>query len=258
MLTDAGDIDCDNAVIAAGAYSKQLAAAAGDRVPLETERGYHVVINDPGVEPRYPVMPSDGKMAFVMTPQGLRIGGQVELAGLEAEPNWKRAEVLRSSRARFIPDLPTPSDASNTGWGIGLRRRTGCRALARPRAAPTSACFRSRPCRADRRCGDGAAGGRSGQRQAAIDRSGAVFGDAVPIGRCARSRSAQRPRPLSWRTVPRHGAMSAVMAQRLGLSLRGAQHRSNPPHKGATRPNVLQHGMPHHDSGVALLPRYPL
>jgi D-amino-acid dehydrogenase len=106
VLTDAGEVDADNAVIAAGAYSKQLAAAAGDRVPLETERGYHVVISDPGVMPRYPVMPSDGKMAFAMTPAGLRIGGQVELAGLEAEPNWQRADVLLRFVRKVYPDVP--------------------------------------------------------------------------------------------------------------------------------------------------------
>ena len=58
-----GEIACDKAVIAAGAWSQTLAAAAGDRVPLETERGYHAVITDPGIAPRYPMMPSDGKMA---------------------------------------------------------------------------------------------------------------------------------------------------------------------------------------------------
>jgi D-amino-acid dehydrogenase len=106
VVTDAGEIEADKAVIAAGAYSKQLAATAGDRVPLETERGYHVVISDPGVEPRYPVMPSDGKMAFAMTPAGLRIGGQVELAGLEAEPNWQRADVLLAFVRKVYPGVP--------------------------------------------------------------------------------------------------------------------------------------------------------
>jgi len=106
VLTDSGEIAADKAVIAAGAYSKQLAAAAGDRVPLETERGYHVVIKDPGVDPRYPVMPSDGKMAFAMTPAGLRIGGQVELAGLEAAPNWQRAAVLLAFARQVYPDVP--------------------------------------------------------------------------------------------------------------------------------------------------------
>ncbi|MSP01696.1 MAG: FAD-dependent oxidoreductase [Acetobacteraceae bacterium] len=106
VITTDGEVAADKSVIAAGAYSKQLAAAAGDRVPLETERGYHVVISDPGVEPRYPVMPSDGKMAFAMTPAGLRTGGQVELAGLEAAPNWKRAEVLLKFVREVYPGVP--------------------------------------------------------------------------------------------------------------------------------------------------------
>jgi D-amino-acid dehydrogenase len=124
VKTDAGDIAADKAVIAAGAYSKQLAAAAGDRVPLETERGYHVVISDPGVEPRYPLMPSDGKMAFAMTPKGLRVGGQVELAGLEAAPNWKRAEVLLAFVRKVYPDVPADLPPERIKMWMGHRPST--------------------------------------------------------------------------------------------------------------------------------------
>jgi D-amino-acid dehydrogenase len=106
VRTETGEIECDKAVIAAGAYSKQLAAVLGDRVPLETERGYHVVIEHPEAEPRLPIMPSDGKMACVMTPQGLRLAGQVELAGLTAAPNWRRADVLRDFARKVFPGLP--------------------------------------------------------------------------------------------------------------------------------------------------------
>jgi D-amino-acid dehydrogenase len=124
VLTDAGEIEADKAVIAAGAYSKQLAAAAGDRVPLETERGYHVVISDPGVAPRYPVMPSDGKMAFAMTPSGLRIGGQVELAGLAAPPNWGRADVLLRFARKVYPDVPDDLPAERVKRWMGHRPST--------------------------------------------------------------------------------------------------------------------------------------
>ncbi len=106
VLTGADAIAADKAVIAAGAWSKVLAAAAGDRVPLETERGYHAVITEPGIVPRYPVMPSDGKMGCVMTPQGLRLAGQVELAGLVTAPDWRRATVLRDFARKVFPDLP--------------------------------------------------------------------------------------------------------------------------------------------------------
>ncbi len=121
VLTDTGEVEADSAVIAAGAHSKQLAAAAGDRVPLETERGYHVVISDPGVTPRYPVSPSDGKMAFAMTPAGLRIGGQVELAGIEAAPNWKRAEVLLAFARNVYPGLPVDLPPERVKMWMGHR-----------------------------------------------------------------------------------------------------------------------------------------
>ena len=116
-----GEIAADKAVIAAGAWSKQLAAAAGDRVPLETERGYHAVIADPGIAPRYPVMPSDGKMGCVMTPQGLRLAGQVELAGLDAAPNWKRAAVLRDFARSVYPGLPHDLAAEQVKFWMGHR-----------------------------------------------------------------------------------------------------------------------------------------
>jgi D-amino-acid dehydrogenase len=124
VLTDSGEIAADRAVIAAGARSHVLAAAAGDRVPLETERGYHAVIADPGITPRYPVMPSDGKMACVMTPQGLRLAGQVELAGLDAAPNWRRAEVLRDFARRVFPDVPADLPASRVKVWMGHRPST--------------------------------------------------------------------------------------------------------------------------------------
>ena len=124
VRTGSGEIAADRAVIAAGARSRELAAAAGDKVPLETERGYHVLIKDPESGPRLPMMPSDGKMAHVMTPQGLRIAGQVELAGLDAAPNWKRAEILRDFAIQTWPGLPSDLPAERIQVWMGHRPST--------------------------------------------------------------------------------------------------------------------------------------
>jgi D-amino-acid dehydrogenase len=93
------------AVVAAGIWSKPLAAQLGDRVPLESERGYHLMIRDPEVLPRIPVADADGK--FVATPMefGLRLAGTVEFAGLTAPPNWRRATVLLTQARRMYPAL---------------------------------------------------------------------------------------------------------------------------------------------------------
>ena len=48
VTTSQGEVACDAAVIAAGVHSKPLARAAGDDVPLESERGYHAEISEIG------------------------------------------------------------------------------------------------------------------------------------------------------------------------------------------------------------------
>ena len=106
VRTDGGEIPADAAVIAAGAWSGRLAAAVGDPVPLATERGYHAVIAAPESAPRHPVMPSDGKMSITRMSQGLRLAGQVELAGLTAPPDWRRAAILREFAHHLFPGLP--------------------------------------------------------------------------------------------------------------------------------------------------------
>lgn len=121
VVTDQGEVPADRAVISAGARSKPLAAAAGDRLPLETERGYHAVISAPEAGPRTPMMPSDGKMSVTMSSAGLRCAGQVEIAGLEAEPNWRRAEILRDHLLRSFPGLPRDLDPARVKFWMGHR-----------------------------------------------------------------------------------------------------------------------------------------
>ena len=122
VLTEAGEIAADRAVIAAGAHSRKLAAAAGSDVPLETERGYHAMVVDAEVGPRTPMMPYDGKMSVTWTDRGLRCAGQVEIAGLEAAPNWKRAEILRDHLLRSFPNLPRDLPKDRVKFWMGHRR----------------------------------------------------------------------------------------------------------------------------------------
>ena len=100
-----GEVVADAAVIAAGAHSKPLAAQLGDTVPLETERGYHAMLRAPEVMPRVPTSDAEGK--FVATPmaEGLRFAGTVELAGLQAEPDWRRARILLRQASKLFPAL---------------------------------------------------------------------------------------------------------------------------------------------------------
>ena len=95
----------ERVVIAAGAASGGLSGQLGTPLPVEAERGYHVTIEDPGVMPRIPVSNVDAK--FVCSPMnmGLRVAGTAEFAGYDAEPNWRRAELLEAQVRTMFPGV---------------------------------------------------------------------------------------------------------------------------------------------------------
>ncbi|MDX8519218.1 NAD(P)/FAD-dependent oxidoreductase [Mesorhizobium dulcispinae] len=96
-------------VIAAGAFSRPLAAQAGDRIPLETERGYHLEFPTETPLLTRPVCPVD--LGFYMTPMAgrLRVAGTVELGGLLAPPNPRRLALLDRGVRQFFPNPGKPS-----------------------------------------------------------------------------------------------------------------------------------------------------
>jgi glycine/D-amino acid oxidase-like deaminating enzyme len=124
IRTESGTLAADAAVVAAGIWSKPLAAELGDTIPLETERGYHLIIRAPEVAPRIPTADADGK--FVATPMetGLRFAGTVELAGLAAPPNWERARVLLKHARRMYPALKDSYPQERLAMWMGHRPST--------------------------------------------------------------------------------------------------------------------------------------
>ncbi len=106
------EVACDAAVIATGIHSAPLALHCGDRVPLASERGYHIVLHDTQLPMPMPIMPADGKMANTPTRQGLRLAGQVELARTHDPPNWNRADILLAHARKAYPAL---RDLKNVG-----------------------------------------------------------------------------------------------------------------------------------------------
>lgn len=96
-------------VLAAGAWSRALAAQAGDRVPLDTERGYHLEFDMQTPPLSRPATPVSRGFYFCPMQGRLRVAGTVELGGLKAPPSPHRIRhLLRGARAIF-PDLPEPS-----------------------------------------------------------------------------------------------------------------------------------------------------
>ena len=105
VLKDGRRLPVDEVVICAGAYSAKLAKDLGEPIPLETERGYHTQIMAPGISMKHSIIwPAK---AFMVTPTagGIGVGGTVEMAGLDAVPDYRRAKVTVKRAKEALPNL---------------------------------------------------------------------------------------------------------------------------------------------------------
>jgi D-amino-acid dehydrogenase len=116
-LGDGRRLSANFVINCAGAWSHHLAATIGERIPLETERGYNTTLPRSAFDAKRMLI--FGEEGFVLTPlsNGIRIGGAVELAGLKRPPNFKRSTAMLQKAKRYLPDLDTEG---GTQW-MGFR-----------------------------------------------------------------------------------------------------------------------------------------
>jgi len=114
----AGDVTSDRVVVSAGVWSRSLAGQMGDRIPLDTERGYNATYPKNTFGLGRPVM-YEGE-GFVTTPldTGDRVGGAVEFAGTEARPNHERTSAMVRRLKRFLPHVETEAVAAKRWMGF--------------------------------------------------------------------------------------------------------------------------------------------
>lgn len=115
-VTAEGRIEAEALVIACGARSGPLAAAAGFGVPLEAERGYHMQAAgiDSGLE--RPVFHGENHIGVTQMREGLRIGGTVEFAGPDAPPTPGRARRIFDLGRRMLADPDIAEGARQQPW----------------------------------------------------------------------------------------------------------------------------------------------
>ena len=120
VRTDAGMRPVEHVVLAAGAFSGSLARQLGIRVPLESERGYHVMVKSAATGLRIQTISAERKFVAAPMETGLRLSGTVEFAGLSAPPNMNRTDILLRQGAVMFPGL----DVSNVDRWMGHRPGT--------------------------------------------------------------------------------------------------------------------------------------
>ncbi|MGI9423836.1 MAG: NAD(P)/FAD-dependent oxidoreductase [Hyphomicrobiaceae bacterium] len=113
LRTSDGAIAAHSFVIAAGVWSRPLAAQLGTRVPLEAERGYHTMFNGTNVRMNGGIISVDRHVAVTPMQDGIRVGGVAEFAAPDDRPNYDIAKLVRRHGRALFPDL---RDENTTEW----------------------------------------------------------------------------------------------------------------------------------------------
>ena len=100
----------DKLVIACGAFSKRLTDNLDEKIPLDTERGYHVHFKDCDHLLKRPVIFSNRGFGITPMEQGLRVVGTVEFGGLNNPPSKGTIKNLINNAKYMLGDLPEHED----------------------------------------------------------------------------------------------------------------------------------------------------
>ena len=100
----------DKIVIACGSFSKKLTDNLGEKIPLDTERGYHVHFKDCDHLLSRPVIFQNRGFGITPMEQGLRVVGTVEFGGLDNPLSKSRVKNLINNAKYMMGDLPEHED----------------------------------------------------------------------------------------------------------------------------------------------------
>ena len=110
IKTDLNSYNFDKAVIACGAFSKKFTDQVDEKIPLDTERGYHVHFKGYDHLLSRPVIFLNGGFGITPMEQGLRVVGTVEFGGLINPPSKKRILNLVNNAKYLLPQLKEHHD----------------------------------------------------------------------------------------------------------------------------------------------------
>ena len=105
LVTPDGSIPAQRLVLAAGIWSADLLKPFGTKLPLISERGYHLEFLEPGVSLNHSVADVQGKFVVSSMEGGLRSAGTAEFAHHSAPPRYERAAMLGPQTRKLLPGL---------------------------------------------------------------------------------------------------------------------------------------------------------
>ena len=118
LITDNSKFKFDKLVIACGAFSKKLTDKLKEKIPLDTERGYHIHFKNYSHLVSRPVVWADRGFGVTPMEQGLRVVGTVELGGLENPLSKSRIKNLILNAKDMLNGIPDNEEHDDEWLGF--------------------------------------------------------------------------------------------------------------------------------------------
>ena len=118
--TAGGEIEGDEFVVAAGAWTPLVLRPLGIRLPLQPGKGYSLTLPTPRERPRRSLILAEARVAITPMGTALRVGGTMELTGYDLRISPPRIRGILGSLHRYLPAF-TPEDFAGVHPWAGLR-----------------------------------------------------------------------------------------------------------------------------------------
>ena len=115
-LADGSPLPAREIVVAAGAWSKALAAQLGVKLMIQAVAGYQTVLADPGLSLDHALGYAAGGFGITPLESGLAVAGTIEFSGLGQAPDYRRARIIVEKAERVLPGLRTEGGLERVGW----------------------------------------------------------------------------------------------------------------------------------------------
>ncbi len=116
VVTRSGELKVDKVVVAAGAWSARVLAKLGVKTLLDTERGYHTVFHDYDSGLSRPIIHGEEHFGMAQMSGGMRFAGTVEFAGIDAAPDYRRADLVVECGRHALRNFDPPASTRVTRW----------------------------------------------------------------------------------------------------------------------------------------------
>ncbi len=115
-LTGGDSMAAGQVIVAAGAWSRDLAALLGERLAVQAVAGYQTILPEPGIDLRHALLYGTGGFGLTPYESGISVAGTVEFSNLDAQPDFRRARIIVDKAKRVLPGLSTGQGIERVGW----------------------------------------------------------------------------------------------------------------------------------------------